>query len=186
MFFFQNHDYFTKLKSIKFIDDDYIDRHYGTKRAQTVRERALCLLKGGNIDYKSLRIRNVKSDLRKKGEHLVAIEFKCLGSTRKILHNVYVVMENKDDGEYVSAPCSYCSCEDGAFFCSHMLCLLFFAHLVQASELSQDEFEDVLPENPAITQACPVLIQNIIAIDRLRRQKGQADRKRKASQASGS
>lgn len=114
------------------------------------------------MDYKSLRIRNVKSDLRRKGEHLVAFQFKCLGSTRGVLHNVYVVMENKDGGEYVPSPCSYCSCEDGAFFCSHVLCLLYFMHLVQGTELLQDEFEAVLPENPAITQACPVLIQNIV------------------------
>mmetsp|Transcript_2100 Transcript_2100/g.3218 ORF Transcript_2100/g.3218 Transcript_2100/m.3218 type:complete len:677 (-) Transcript_2100:130-2160(-) len=172
--------YFDKLRSLKFIDDDYIDRHYGTKHAQTVRERALRLLKSGNIDLKSIKVRNVKSDLRTAGEHLLAIQFNCLGSSRGVLHNVYVVMENKDDGEYVRSPCSYCSCEDGAFFCSHVLCFLFFARLVQGTELSKEEFESVFPENPAITQACPVLIQNIIAMDKINRQKGQSSRKRSA------
>ena len=176
----QNHDYFDKLKTLSPIDDDYVDRHYGTENAQTVRERALHLLKSGNIDCKSIKVRNVKSDLRAAGEHLLAMQFKCLGSSRGLLHNVYVVMENKDDGEYVPSPCSYCSCEDGAFFCSHMLCFLFFAHLVQSTELSKEEFEAALPENPAMTQACPVLIQNIIAMDKMNRQKGHNKRKRKA------
>lgn len=162
------------------MDDDYIDCHYGTERAQTVRERALNLLKNGNIDFKSIKVRNVKSDLRAAGEHLLAIQFMCLGSSRGLLHNVYVVMENKDDGEYVPSPCSCCSCEDGAFFCSHMLCFLFFARLVQSTELSKEEFEAALPENPEVTQACPVLIQNIIAMDKINRQKGWKKRKRQA------
>lgn len=125
-------------------------------------------------------MRNVKSDLRASGEHLLAMQFKCLGSSRGLLHNVYVVFENKDDGEYVPSPCSYCSCEDGAFFCSHMLCFLFFAHLVQSTELPKEEFEAALPENPEVIQACPVLIQNIIAMDKINRQKGQKKRKRQA------
>ena len=74
----QNRDYFDKLKTLKPIDDDYIDCHYGTERAQTVRERALNLLKNGNIDFKSIKVRNVKSDLRAAGEHLLAMQFMCL------------------------------------------------------------------------------------------------------------
>ena len=175
----QNRDYFSKLQSLKVIDDDYVDRHFGTEEAQHIRERAFLLLKGGNIDKSSIKVRNVKSDLRAPGEHLVAVQFKCLSSERGILHNVYVVFENKPDGEFVSAPCSCCSCEDGAFFCSHMLCFLWKMRLVQKVKMSQDEFEDCLPENPQVVQAVPMLIENVFAMDKLKRQKGQSTRKKK-------
>ena len=55
---------------------------------------------------------------------------------------------------------------------------------MQATELSKEEFEATLPENPAVTQACPVLVQNIIAMDKINRQKGQNKRKRKADRES--
>lgn len=167
------------------VDDEYVSRHFGTERAQYTREKALNLLKGGYVDASSIRIRNVKSDLRQPGESLIAVKFQCLSSERGILHNVYVVFENKNGGEYVPTPCSYCGCENGAFFCSHMLCLLFFLRLVQTTTLSQSEYEEILPEDPKITQSSITLIANIIAMDKLKRQKAQSKRQSKKRREKG-
>ncbi|KAL9188999.1 hypothetical protein ACHAXT_011489 [Thalassiosira profunda] len=156
-----NHDYVTKLRGLKTIDDAYIDKHFGTERAQYERLRAFRLLKSGCILLKSIKARNVQSDLR-EGKHLVAFVFECLSSERKLVHNVYVVFENGEDGEYVPAPCSYCGCENGAFFCSHMLCFLYLASIVQRGDLSQTEFEEVMPVDRRTLFNIPCLIENII------------------------
>ena len=51
--------------------------------------------------------------------------------------------------------------------------------------VSREEFEAALPENPEVTQACPVLLQNIIAMDKINRQKGWKKRKRQAEGKDG-
>lgn len=125
-------------------------------------------------------VKNVKSEMR-KGVNLVAFKFQCLSSVRNVLHNVYVVFENREDGsgEFVPSPCSYCGCENGAFFCSHMVCFLYIVRLVQRTTLSQEDFEKTYPEDRRIVQSYPCLIENIMMRDKIKRQEGQSKRQAK-------
>lgn len=175
----KNHDYTSKLsRSLKTIDDAYIDNHFGTESAQYERVSAYELLKGGNISLKSVKVRNVQSDLR-PGKHLLAFVFQCLSAERSVVHNLYIVFENGADGEYVPSPCSYCGCENGAFFCSHMLCFLYVASIIQRSNMTQEEIEKAMPEDRRLSQNIPCLLENLIFAHRLHRQKAQRARQRK-------
>ena len=94
------------------VDTNYIDRHYGTEHAQYERATALNLLTGSNIDLSTTSVRNVKSKLE-PDKQLIVFKFKCLSKERGIVHTVYMVFENKEGGEYIPSPCSYCTCENG-------------------------------------------------------------------------
>ena len=165
------------------VDDDYIDRHFGTEVAQYEKCKAFMLLDSGNIGLRKIKARNVKS-AAKPGMNLIAFMFQCLSSERNVLYILCMVFVNVADGEYVQSPCSYCGCEDGAFFCSHMLCFLYVMRCIQWTTMSQNEFEEVFPEDHKIVQSMPCLIENIIVRDRLTRQMAQTKRqsKRKLSQ----
>lgn len=148
--------------------------------AQYERLSAYQLLEGGNIGLSTIKARNVKSDLR-PGKNLIAFMFQCLSSERPIVHNVYMVFENSTSGEYVPSPCSYCGCENGAFFCSHMLAFLYVVSIIQvpSSDLSQEELEKVWPVDRRLVQNVPCLIENILVKDKIRRQEKQFTRQAK-------
>ena len=113
--------------------------------------------------------------------NLVAFMFQCLSSERSVVHNVYMVFENKPDGEFIESPCSYCGCENGAFFCSHMLAFFYVARGIQVPnrDMSQEEFEEMMPEDRRITQTEPCLLENIMVRDKIKRQEGQSKRQAK-------
>ena len=173
----QNADYVTKLRILKTVDDDYIDHHFGTERAQYQRVTALELLNGGNIGLSTTMIRNVKSEL-KPGEELIAIKFKCLSEERSIVHSLYMVFENKPRGDYIPSPASFCTCENGAFFCSHMLCFLYIMRGIQVRwrERKKDDIEKMMPEDRRLLHSIPCLIENVLAETRIKRQMAQSNR----------
>ena len=166
---------------LKTVDDDYINRHFGTERAQYERVNAFNLMKGGNIDLSTLSVRNVKSDLE-PDKQLIVFKFKCLSKERGILHTVYMVFENKDGGEYIPSPASYCSCENGALFCSHMLAFLYIMRTIQGvwRDKTRQQIEDVLmPGSRRIVQSLPCPIEMVLAHGNMKRQMAQSNRQKK-------
>lgn len=121
--------------------------------------------------------RNVQSKL-KPDKKLIAFKFKCLSSERPIVHNVYMVFENDKDGEYVPAPASFCSCENGAYFCSHMLCFLYVMLGIQGPmvDMDQKQIEEFMPLDRRVVQAKPCLIENVLARSHIKRQEAQTER----------
>lgn len=170
------------MRSIKAVDDAYIDRHFGTERAQYQRAKAFAVLKAGNIGLSTIKVKNVQSKER-PGKHLVAFTFQCLSSHRSVVHNVYVVFENNSEGEYVPSPLTYCGCENGAFFCSHMLVFLYLVRCVQRNDLSQDEMLKILPEYKKIALNRPCLIEFTLMHDKLKRERAQVMRQNKKPKA---
>lgn len=179
-----NRDYVTKIRALRPVDDNYIDQHFGTERAQHCRETALDLLNGGNVGLSTVLVRNVKSKMRPDQE-LIAINFKCLSKERSITHSVYMVFENKKGGDYVPSPASYCSCEAGAFFDSHMLCFLYVMRGIQTRwrEKTQEEIERLMPEDRRIVSGEPCLIENILAANNMKRQRAQSNRQLKRNKS---
>lgn len=158
--------------------NDYINEHFGMERAQFERDTAALLFKGGNIGCEtSMNARNVKSE-HVPGKQLVAFAFKCLSKERNIVHTVYMVFENKEGGDYIPSPCSCCSCENGAFFCSHMLSFLYFMRAVQTSwsNKTQQQIQELMPEDRRITAREPCLLEMVLVANRIKRQMGQSNR----------
>ena len=146
-----------------------------------MRSRAMLLLKGGNINPCSIQCCNVTSKIDNSSCLLLRCE--ALSSVRPVIHTIHAVFEDKEDGDFLSSPLSTCSCEDGSLFCSHMIAFLLVLGLVQRSD-SQKEFEKGYPVSPKLTQAEPVLIENLHAFDIFNRQQAQTKRqagKRKRS-----
>ena len=166
------------MRSLTTVDDAYIDRHFGTMRAQYERATAFSLLKGGNISLSSMKVRNVKSNLH-PGKKLVVFKYKCLSKVRNVVHTEYMVFEK--DGSFIPSPDSYCTCENGAFFCSHMLCFLYLMSCVQVCWLEKtlDDIVHLLPESRQIIQSTPCLIEMFLANARLKRQMAQSNRQSK-------
>lgn len=162
------------------MDDNYIDRHFGTESAQYERLTAFRLLEGGNIDLSTVSVRNVKSK-SEPNKHLIVFKFKCLSKERSILHTEYMVFENKAGGEYIPSPCSYCTCENGALFCSHMLCFLYIMRLIQKKwkKKTQQEIEKLMPPDRRIVQSLPCLVEMVLGAERIKRQKAQSTRQSK-------
>ncbi|KAL9189536.1 hypothetical protein ACHAXT_009211 [Thalassiosira profunda] len=174
-----NDDYVAMMRSLKLVDNDYIDRHYGTESAQYERATAMALLEGGCIGLSTIKARNVKSEMH-RGKKLVAFMFQCLSKERgKFVHNVYVVFER--DGEFVPSPCSYCGCENGAFFCSHMLAFLYIVRIVQkpGGDMTKEEIEGDYPEDRRLVQNEPCLVEILMAKEKIRRQEAQSQRQKK-------
>ena len=165
---------------LKLVDNDYIDRHFGTERAQYERLTAFRLLDAGNIDLSTVSVRNVKSKLE-PNKHLIVFKFKCLSKERGILHTEYMVFENKPGGDYIPSPCSYCTCENGALFCSHMLCFLYIMRLIQKKwrKKTQQEIEALMPPDRRIVQSVPCLVEMVLGAERIKRQRGQFTRQSK-------
>ena len=159
------------------MDQECIDRHFGTDHAQCQKEKAYVLLDGGNIGMCTIMARNAESKVT-PGEQLVAFKFKCLSSERPIVHSVYMVFENKEGGEYVPAPASFCSCENGACFCSHVLCFLHVMLGIQRplANKSQEEIESFMPLDRRVIQGKPCLIENVLARTHIKRQEAQTNR----------
>ena len=162
------------------MDKDYIDRHFGTERAQYERLTAFRLMKGGNIDLSTVTVRNVKSKLE-PNKDLIVFKFKCLSKERGIVHTEYMVFENKVGGDYIPSPCSYCTCENGALFCSHMLCFLYIMRLIQVkwSMKTQQEIEALMPPDRRIVKSVPCLVEMVLGAERIKRQKAQCTRQSK-------
>jgi len=137
-------------------------------------KRVPFLLKGEHIQNFSICVWNVKSDIREPEKKNAAVKFKRFSLERSLLHSVCIVFENKGGDEFIPALCSYCGCKNCAFFCSHMLCFLFYVRIMKNAQLSQDICENKFCEDLRITQAIPVLIENTIAMDKLMRQQVQA------------
>lgn len=176
----QNSNFVDKIRHLRVVDDDYIDKHFGTDSAQYQRETAFELMNGGNIGLSTVMIRNVQSKL-KPGKKLIAIKFKCLSKERKIVHTVYMVFEDEGTKEYIPSPASYCTCENGAFFCSHMLCFLYIMSNIQVpwKSYSQEEIKEFNPDSRLLLQSKPCLIELILAKHHLQRQKSQLKRQSK-------
>lgn len=79
----QNSNFVDKIRHLRVVDDDYIDKHFGTDSAQYQRETAFELMNGGNIGLSTVMIRNVQSKL-KPGKKLIAIKFKCLSKEARL------------------------------------------------------------------------------------------------------
>ena len=95
------------MLEIRKVDDDFIDEHFGTERAQYQRVTAMELLRGGNIGLSTLSVRNVTSKLRPNTK-LIAMKFKCLSEARNSMHSVYMVFENADGkNNFVPSPASH-------------------------------------------------------------------------------
>lgn len=124
-----------------------------------------------------MMIRNVTSEL-KPGEKMIATKFKCLSEERSVVHSVYMVFENKDEGDYIPSPTSYCSCENGALFCSHMLCFLYIMRGIQVrwKEKSQEEIAKLMPEDRRLFQSIPCLVENVLAMKHINMQRAQSKR----------
>ena len=165
-------DYFTLAKLVADVSDTYMEEKLNGA-LPGMRERALLLLKGGNINPLSIRCCNVTSKI--DNSPCVLMRCEALSSVRSVIHTVHAVFEDKESGDFLSSPLSTCSCEDGSLFCSHMIAFLLLLGLVQRSE-SQMEFEREYPVSPELTQAEPVLIENLHALDIFNRQQGQAKR----------
>ena len=162
------------------MDDDYVDRHFGSERAQYEKATAFALLDGGNIGLSTIKARNIKSNLH-PGKNLIVFKFKCMSKERGLVHTAYMVFENKPGGEYIEAPDSYCTCENGALFCSHMLCFLYLMRCIQVGykDKTQQEIEKLMPEDRRIVQGTPCLIELILAKGIIKRQKAQSTRQSK-------
>lgn len=136
--------------------DDDIDRHFGAERAHYERETALRLLKGGNVGLSTVAVRNVKSDLE-LNKRLIVFKFKkCMSKERGILHTKYMVFENKEGGDYITSPASYCTCENGASFCLHLLCFLYVMRCMQVSwrvKRQHHQIEELMPEDRRIVHS---------------------------------
>ena len=165
---------------LKTVDNDYIDRHFGTNRAQYERQTAFRLLKGGNIDLSTVSVRNVKSK-SEPDKKLIVFKFKCLSKERGIVHTEYMVFENKEGGEYIPSPASYCTCENGALFCSHMLCFLYIMRLIQVKwrQKTQQQIEELMPEDRRVVQSLPCLIEIVLGAEKMKRQMAQSNRQSK-------
>jgi len=174
-------DYFTLAQLVAAVSDSYMeDKLNGALPG--MRGRALLLLEGGNINPRSIVCCNVTSKI--DNSPCVLMRCEALSSKRSVIHTVHAVFEAKEGGDFMSSPVSTCSCEDGSLFCSHMIAFLLLLGLVQRSD-SQEEFERCYDVSPALTQAEPVLIENLHALDNFNRQqaqaKRQAEKKRKHS-----
>lgn len=112
----------------------------------------------------------------KPGKNLVAFKFHCLSSERPVVHSGYMVFER--DGEYVQSPISFCTCENGAFFCSHMLCFFYVMRAIQVTwrHKSQEEIEHLMPADRRLVQNKPCLLENVMARDHIKRQEAQSKR----------
>ena len=178
----QNNNFVNKIRQLRKVTQEMINEHFGTERAQYERDTAFVLLGGGNLGCcKTMKVRNVKSKLAPE-KHLIVFTFKCLSKERAILHTVYMVFENADNGDYIPSPASYCTCENGAFFCSHMLCFLYFMRVVQSQwgDKTQKEIIELMPEDRRITANVPCLLEMVLCNDHIKRQTAQSKRQVKA------
>ena len=64
------------MLEIRKVDDDFIDEHFGTERAQYQRVTAIELVQGLNIGLSSLSVRNVTPKLRPNTK-IIAMKFNC-------------------------------------------------------------------------------------------------------------
>lgn len=176
----KNNDYISKMLMLKTVTDEYIDTHYGTDRAQYERVTALALMKGGNIDLSTISVRNVKSKLE-PDKKMIVFKFKCLSKERGIVHTGYMVFENKEGGEYIQSPCSYCTCENGVLFCSHMICFLYIMGGIQKcwNRKTRQQIQDTMPDNRRVIQSLPCLIEMVLAPGKIKRQMAQSNRQAK-------
>jgi len=165
---------------LKRVDDAYIDRHFGVDRAQYERETAFALLQGGNIGLTSLVARNVKSNLV-PGKELIMFKAPCMSKERAIVHTLYMVFENEVNGDYIPSPASYCTCENGALFCSHMLCFHYVMRVFQTrwKSKTQDEIEKLMPDDRTLLHTIPCVLELILARTHLKRQQAQSKRQSK-------
>lgn len=165
---------------LKTVTTEYIDNHYGTDRAQYERSTAFALLEGGNIDLSTISVRNVKSKLE-PDKQLIVFKFKCLSKERGIVHTEYMVFENKVGGEYIQSPCSYCTCENGVLFCSHMLCFLYNMGGIQKcwNTKTQQQIHDDMPSDRRGIQNIPCPVEMVLASTNVKRQMAQSNRQKK-------
>ena len=128
-------------------------------------------------------VRNVKSDLE-PDKQLIVFKFKCLSKERGILHTEYMVFENREGGDYIPSPASYCTCENGALFCSHMLCFLYFMRCIQVRwrEKTQQQIVELMPEDRRIVSSLPCLLEMVLAQGHIKRQMAQSNRQSKRRQ----
>ena len=138
----------------------------------------MLLLQGGNLNPKSVQCVNVKSKINE--DSCVLFRIDCLSSQRSVIHAVHAVFKDEPNGDFQLTPLSTCSCEDGSLFCSHLLAFLEMIGLVQEAS-SQKGFEQCYPTRTELLQAVPMLIENMVTVDKFRRQKAQRERREKES-----
>lgn len=173
-FYVWSKNYFPSVQSkVLKISDESLNEKLGNALKGT-RRRALALVRDGNLDSKSIQCLNVQSKI--KGEACVLLRCECLCFERKTVHIINAVFKDELLGDFLPAPLSTCSCEDGSLFCSHMLALLLLIGIVQ-EEKSQEEFEEAYPVSPALTQAIPMLVECLVIKDKFNRSVGQKRRR---------
>jgi hypothetical protein len=120
-------------------------------------QRISRLLKGGNINYLTLRYAYANLCLTRVHVDTVpenCIVFSCdVMSSKKKRTNVVRFVFSVDKMKFYGPPISHCSCPNGCRMCSHQLALLMFFRLLQTQLLDcpPEEIKNYFP--PVITLA---------------------------------
>jgi hypothetical protein len=162
------HDCYDFVQRMAPITDDVIDELLGPSRRDrpSMRRRVNKLIGGGFYDPKTIKCRNVET--KSDGKECVLICCDCLSSTTKVIHNIYAVIEDKQNGKYLLEH-SCCSCNNGSHFCSHSIGLLFLLAILQKRASSLTMFIECYRVNLQYIQGELMLIENYICFDRYRK-----------------
>ena len=130
-------------------------------------------MNGYHYNPQSIECMNVKSKI--DGQYCILICVECLGSKKtRVIHTVHAVFEDR----FMLSPCSTCSCEGGALFCSHMLGCLYLLGLVQ-DEPSQKSFEDWYKARQELLLATGALLETVVMMDKFNKEVSQSKRQEK-------
>lgn len=164
----QRDGYFEKIRSVQAIAGKTIARFYPRKNEHN-RERAMLLLKGGNIDVRSIEFMECVSRLDSH-RRVIVFRMRCVPSMKTKVKSANREM-TKDEVGYtlylafdlrttrlLAYPYSVCGCYDGRGLCSHLLCSLGIFRVVQ--RLANESLVlKLMPEAPNKYQNMPVLLE---------------------------
>jgi hypothetical protein len=168
---------------------NYTVARFYPKKNEHNRDRALLLIKGGNIDICGTKFKRCRS--RADPSKLVSL-FCCHcipsqkteavsaneeGDLKKKRENYTVYLAFcASTGHVLGYPYSCCGCYDGRGFCSHLLATLCVFRLVQNC-VSKDVFEAAMPVPPTYSQNVPTLLEAACIPEIEARRRGQKKRR---------
>ena len=138
-------DDLANLRKVRF-SDAHVSRIFGKRNG--VRRRSLQRLRNGHYYLDTLESAEVRSRVgRNKSEkNLTLIRCDVLASQRTEVYRPCIVVN--EDGHYIKAPFSRCTCAAGNMFCAHMLGLLCFCGLCQMNpNWTRKDFQKRMPAN---------------------------------------
>lgn len=139
-----------------------------------VHNRAIQLIKGGNINLLDLQWRKMYSHVTQS----TVYTFRCdvvpslksktksaneMNSSESVGYAVYLCFGNNNDSvpELLEYPSSCCGCADGRKWCSHLQAVIGLFHIIQRSikdkKWTREEFESRIPcDTPLLAQNIPI------------------------------